>query len=432
MSKSDLTSTKKALGNLTWLFGEKVITMGLALLVSIVLARYLGASDFGKLNYLISFIAILMPFSALGLNAIVVRELVNERVETGTILGTSLALRALGGIVSIAFVLVGCLFLNKELLVSTNWLLLGAIGSAFSSLLIFDFYFQSIVQSQHVVKTRLIILTLSSILKFIAVFYHVPLNVFLILAVLEPVFTGGLLYVFFNIKKTKTIKFNFDFNYAKELFSQSKWLILSGFMAIVYLKVDQIMIGEMLGGEELGIYSVAVRMSEVWYFFPTAIVASFFPKLLKSRVDPVLYECNLQRLCDSLCWLGIIVAIFITLISSLLINTLYGQEYIFASQVLNIHVWAGVFIFMRALLSKWLIAEGLLKFSLLTHGIAAIINVALNYIWIPQFGIIGAAWATLISYALSSYLVLWFNRKTLPMAKIMTKTITFPYRLLKY
>ena len=145
MSKSDLTSTKKALGNLTWLFGEKVITMGLALLVSIVLARYLGASDFGKLNYLISFIAILMPFSALGLNAIVVRELVNERVETGTILGTSLALRALGGIVSIAFVLVGCLFLNKELLVSTNWLLLGAIGSAFSSLLIFDFYFQSIV-----------------------------------------------------------------------------------------------------------------------------------------------------------------------------------------------------------------------------------------------------------------------------------------------
>ena len=133
-----------------------------------------------------------------------------------------------------------------------------------------------------------------------------------------------------------------------------------------------------------------------------------------------------------MCWLGIIVAIFITLISSLLINTLYGQEYIFASQVLNIHVWAGVFIFMRALLSKWLIAEGLLKFSLLTDGIAAIINVALNYIWIPQFGIIGAAWATLISYALSSYLVLWFNRKTLPMAKIMTKTITFPYRLLKY
>lgn len=432
MSKSDLTSTKKALGNITWLFGEKIITMGLALFVSIVLARYLGASDFGKLNYLISFIAILMPFSALGLNAIVVRELVNERVETGTILGTSLALRALGGIVSIVFVLIGCLFFNKELLVSNNWLLLGAIGSAFSSLLIFDFYFQSIVQSQYVVKTRLIILIFSSTLKFVAVFYHVSLNAFLILSILEPVFTGGLLYVFFNMNKTNAIKFSFDFNYAKEILSQSKWLILSGFMAIVYLKIDQIMIGEMLGGEELGIYSVAVRMSEVWYFFPTAIVASFFPKLLKSRIDPVLYEYNLQRLCDSLCWLGIIVAIFITLISSLLIKTLYGQEYIFASQVLNIHVWAGVFIFMRALLSKWLIAEGLLKFSLLTHGIAAIINVALNYIWIPQFGIIGAAWATLISYALSSYLVLWLNCKTLPMAKIMTKTITFPYRLLKY
>ncbi|RCS69129.1 flippase [Vibrio casei] len=431
MSELNVTSTKKALGNITWLFGEKVITMGVALLISIVLARYLGVSDFGKLNYLISFIAILMPFSALGLNAIVVRELVNEKVNTGTILGTALLLRALGGLAAVVIVLCGCFILNKELLVSTNWLVLGAIGSGFSSLLLFDFYFQSIVQSQYVVKSRLIVLLLSSALKLLAIYYQMSLNLFLILVVLEPVFTGLLLYVFFNVKKNKLIKFKFDSNYAKELFSQSKWLILSGFMAIVYLKVDQIMIGEMLGSEELGIYSVAVRMSEVWYFFPTAIVASFFPKLLKSRVSYALYEYNLQRLCDSLCWLGIVVAIFITSISSLLINTLYGQEYNFASQVLNIHIWAGVFIFMRALLSKWLIAEGLLKFSLVTHGIAAVVNVVLNYIWIPQFGILGAAWATLIAYALSSYVVLWINRKTLPMAKIMTKTITFPYRLLK-
>lgn len=432
MPGSDLTSTKKAVNNVIWLFGEKIITMGLALLVSIILARYLGASDFGKLNYLISFIAILMPFSALGLNAIVVRELVNEKVETGVILGTSLVLRTLGGVTAILVVVIGCLVFNGELLVSSNWLILGAVGSSFSSLLLFDFYFQSIVQSQHVVKTRLIVLVLSSCLKFTAVYYQIQLNAFLVLVVLEPIMTGMILYLFFKIKNKKTIIFKFDLFYSKELLSQSKWLILSGFMAIVYLKVDQLMIGEMLGSEALGVYSVAVRMSEVWYFFPTAIVASFYPKLLKSKLEPILYEYNLQRLCDVLFWLGMIVAIAVTSISSLLIDILYGEEYTFAAQVLNIHIWAGVFIFMRALLSKWLIAEGLLKFSLLTHGIAAIVNVVLNYLWIPQFGIEGAAWATLISYALSSYIVLWSNRKTLSMAKIMTKTITFPYRFLKY
>lgn len=431
MSESDLTSTKKALGNITWLFGEKIITMGMALLVSIVLARYLGASEFGRLNYLISFIAIIVPFSTLGLNAIVVRELVNEKRDQGIILGTALMLRSLGGLVAITIIIVTSLIFNQELLISSKWLILGAIGSSFSSLLLFDFYFQSIVQSQHVVKTRLIVLCLSSTVKLFAVYYGVSLDLFLFLVILEPVATGLVLYFFFKFKKTKKILFKFDSNYAKELFSQSKWLILSGFMAVVYLKVDQLMIGEMLGSEQLGVYSVAVRMSEVWYFFPTAIVASFFPKLLKNKLNPRLYQRNLQRVCDVLCWFGVFVAILITLTSTLLISFLYGEEYNFAAKVLNIHIWAGVFIFMRALLSKWLIAEGLLKFSLLTHGIAALTNIVLNYIWIPQFGIIGAAWATFISYALSSYLVLWLSNNTLPMAKIMTRTITLPFRLFK-
>ncbi|TMN66828.1 flippase [Pseudoalteromonas sp. S1727] len=424
-----MTSTRKALGNITWLFSEKIVTMGLSLLVSIILARYLSPSEFGKLNYLISFIAILAPFSALGLNALIVRELVNSNRDDGLILGTALLLRISGG--CIAIVLATVFIWNTDLLITSNWLVLAAIGGSFSSLLLFDFYFQSRVQSQYVVTTRIIVLIVSSLLKLTSVYFELPLSYFLILVILEPIAIGGGLFFFFNIKKENGIVFKFDLKYAKELLSQSRWLILSGFMAIVYLKVDQLMIGEMLGSEDLGIYSVAVRISEVWYFFPVAIVTSFYPKLLKSKATPSLYRYNLQRLCDVLFWLGISVALLITLFSPQLISTLYGKEYSLASQVLSIHIWAGVFMFLRALLSKWLIAEGLLKFSLLTHGIAAIVNVYLNYIWIPEYGINGAAWATLISCALSSYLVLWFNSKTIPMALIMTNTITFPYRVLK-
>lgn len=429
MSNTDSTSTKKALGNVVWLFSEKIITMALALLVSIMLARYLGVSDFGKLNYLISFIAILMPFSALGLNALIVRELVNGNVDSGTILGTGLTLRAVGGLLSILLTVIFCFF-NQELLISSNWLILGAVGSSFSCIYIFDFYFQSIVKSQYVVKTRLTVLILSSTAKLLSVYLNLPLSIFLSLVIIEPILTGFLLNLFFKCKNSKSMNFKLNLKYGIELLSQSKWLVLSGFMAVVYLKVDQLMIGEMLGSNELGIYSVAVRMSEVWYFFPTAIVTSFFPKLLKSRNNPSLYKSNLQKLCDALFWLGMFVAIVVTATSNLFIGLLYGNEYNFASQVLNVHIWAGVFIFMRALLSKWLIAEGLLRFSLLTHGVAAIVNVILNYIWIPQYGIIGAAWATLISYALSSYFVLWFNSRTVPMAKIMTKTITLPCRII--
>lgn len=428
---SDITSTKKALKNVAWLFGEKFITMGLSLMVSVVLARYLGASDFGKLNYLLSFIIILTSFSALGLNSIVVRELVNKKVETGIVLGTSLSLRVLGGVLGVFSTILVCLLSSDGFLVQSTWLILAAIGCSFSSMLIFDFYFQSIVQSHYVVKARTIVLILVTSINLFAVFLQISLSIFLFIIVIEPILTAIVLFIFFKLNISKPVSFKYDASYAKELLSQSKWLIFSGFMAVVYLKIDQLMIGELLGSKELGVYSVAVRISEVWYFFPTAIVASFYPKILKSRTDPVVYKYNLQRLCDVLFWFGFLVAFVLTFISSLIINVLYGDEYTLASSVLSIHVWAGVFIFMRALLSKWLIAERLLKFSLLTQGIGAVSNVILNYIWIPQFGILGAAWATIISYAFSSYVVLWFHHKTLVMAQIMTRVITLPYRLIK-
>ncbi|MDN3389218.1 MULTISPECIES: flippase [unclassified Pseudoalteromonas] len=429
--KSTSISTKKAINNIVWLFGEKVLTMVLALAISVILARYLEVSDFGKFNYLLSVILILMPFSALGLNAIIVRELVNSKKESNVIVGTALILRVAGGIISTLLVVALIQLLDVELLIPEQWIVLGAIGSSFSSLYIVDFYFQSIVKSKYVVQVRVVVLIVSSFAKLVGVYYNVKLEYFLWVIVFEPIITGGLLCLYFIWFKKWSFKLKFEFSYAKELLSQSKWLILSGVMSIVCLKIDQIMIGEMLNGEELGIYSVAVRLSEVWYFFPTAIVASFFPKLLNSRSDSILYEKNLQQLCDYLFWLGITLALVITMLSSLIIKVLYGDNYTASSEILNIHIWSGVFIFIRALLSKWLIAEGLLSFSLVSHGAAAVMNILLNYFLIPSFGITGAAWATLISYAISGYLILWFHCKTRPMAEIMTKTTTFPYRVLK-
>ena len=423
--------TNKALRNVTWLFGEKCLTMGLSLAVSIMLARNLGVSDFGKLNYLLSYIALLVPFSSLGLNSLVVRELVNRDRELGLILGVALSLRWIGGGAVILIIFLITLIFPPSLLISNNWVILGAIGSSFIALQVFDSYFQSLVKSKYVVVTRSIVLIVSSSINLLAVILELSLDYFLAIAVMNPILTGLGLYTFYRRESKCSIKLKFEVKYAINLISQSKWLIFSGFMAIVYLKIDQIMIGDILGSDELGVYSVAVRLSEVWYFFPTAIVVSFFPKLLKSKNDNQLYMENLQKLCDCLFWLGITVAIFVGLVSNFAVTYLYGEDYSMASDVLNVHVWAGVFIFIRALLSKWLISEGLLKFSLFTHGIAAVINVVLNYIWIPQYGIVGAAFATLISYATSSYFVLWLFKSTRPMAIIMSRSVYFPLRAIK-
>ncbi|XAW89655.1 flippase [Vibrio sp. CDRSL-10 TSBA] len=425
------TSTKKAFKNIAWLLGEKGITMGLSLGVSIVLARYLGSAEFGQLNYLTSFIALLVPFSSLGLNGLVVRELVNGDRSEATIVGTALTLRVVGGVVAILLTTVMCLFIYTNTLVPMQWMILASIGSMFTSLYLFDFYFQSIVESKYAVKSKVLTLLIASGLKVLAVYYDLPLQYFLMLIVLEPALNGLLLAMFFVRRKQFTERMAYHPQYSKDLISQSKWLIFSGFMSVIYLKIDQLMIGDMLGDSFLGDYSIAVRISEVWYFFPVAFVSSFFPKLLKNRTDQTRYQKNLQLICDGLFWLALALAVFMSLSADWLVYTLYGAEYAAAAQVLVIHIWAGVFIFMRALLSKWLIAESQLKFSLVTHGLAALVNIVLNLWWIPVYGIVGAAWATLISYACSSYLVLWLHKDTLIMAKIMSNTLTFPVRVLR-
>jgi O-antigen/teichoic acid export membrane protein len=125
-----------------------------------------------------------------------------------------------------------------------------------------------------------------------------------------------------------------------------------------------------------------------------------------------------------------VVAIVISFILKPLVVFLYGCIYAAAGVILALHIWAGLFVFMRSLLSKWLLAEELDVFSLVTHGVGAVINVVLNYWLIPLYQGQGAAIATLVSYAFASYIVLFFHSSTWPMAKVMTKSLFFPSRIL--
>ena len=161
------------------------------------------------------------------------------------------------------------------------------------------------------------------------------------------------------------------------------------------------------------------------------MAASFFPSLLKFKeTDKQKYQQQLQRLCDVLFISALVIAFMLTFLSDWLIVFLFGDEYYAAGKILALHIWAGVFVFMRALLSKWLLAENLLFFSLVTHGVGAIINIGLNLWLIPMYHGVGAAIATVISYAFASYIVLFFHPSTWPMAKIMTKSLFFPSRFL--
>ncbi|HHT1808591.1 TPA: flippase [Klebsiella pneumoniae] len=425
---SILKSRNEAFYNSLWLLSERVITILFTFTVGIFLARYLGPNDFGVYNYLISIITLLSPLTALGLNAVVVRDLVDAQREdhddTNVILGTSCVLRFFGGLFACASLLFVDIYFNISQN-NTLWLVLLASANIFSCFQVVDFWLQSKVNSKYSAILRLSIFINSSLVKLISIiFFSCGLKTILIIQTFE-VLASGVLYVpLYKYLKGKIFNWSYNKNKAKTLMSKSWWLILSGVAEVLYLKIDQIMLGMINGYSTVATYAVAARLSEAWYFFPTIITASFFPLLILAKKESEeKYKHTLLDLSRKLFFCALIISIFITIIAHTAINILYGEAYAESATILIIHIWASLFVFMRAVLSKWLVIENMLPFSLVTHISGAIVNIILNLILIPKMGGIGSAIATVISYSISSYFSLFIFKRTRVMGWIMTKAI---------
>jgi O-antigen/teichoic acid export membrane protein len=191
------------------------------------------------------------------------------------------------------------------------------------------------------------------------------------------------------------------------------------------------MLGQMTNDSEVGIYSTAVRLSEVWYFIPLAIVTSVFPALVrvKERGERI-YQRRLQQLYDFLAWLGLSVGIFFTFTSDRIIVLVFGEPYAAAGPILAVHIWAGIFIFLKVAMHRWLINEGRLIFLFLSSGLGAVVNVGLNLYLIPEYGGMGAAVATVISYALASLFACFLWRPAWNNGWMMVKALFVPLRAL--
>lgn len=410
---------------------EKIMTMLANLTVSVFLGRYLGPELFGELSYVLAIGVIISPIAALGLNAIVTRELINRPKEPSKVMSTALFLRVLGALggslLCATLVLANIGITSREGHVA---LLFVAFGNLFTSLSVIEFWFQSKVKAKTVAQMRSMVIVIFSILKLGTLYFSNDISVIASVYAVETTFIG---LGFFYLAKKESIDISLefvDFKYGKSLLKQSMWLFFSSLAAIIYLKIDQVMLANMVSLSEVGVYSVASRISEVWYFFSNALVISLFPSLLllKNSGDNEKYAIRIQKISDVLCWSAVVLVVVIVFSSEFIIGLLYGAEYERSHLILNIHIFAAIFVFMRSLVSKWIISEGLLKYSLFSQGVGAIINIAANLVLIPEYGGVGAAVATLFSYIGASYLVFLFSSRTRPIFLVMSKSLFLPFR----
>lgn len=417
---------QKILGNTGWLFADKVLRMGVGLLVWVWIARYLGPEQFGAYSYALAFVALFSAFATLGLDNIVVRDIVRDPSCKDEILGTAFILKLIGGGSALLLATFGILLLrpNDSLAI---WLVgIIATGMVFQAFDTIDFWFQSQVASKYTVYAKNTAFLLFALVKIGLILVNAPLIAFALAGAGEIAVGAFGLVIAYKSHGHMLKAWRGSLNWANKLLKNSWPLILGGLSVMIYMRIDQIMLGDMVGSEAVGIYSAATRISEVWYFIPMAIASSVFPSVIQAKsVDDALYYHRLQRLFSLMTALSFVIAIMMTFLSTKVVTILFGKAFSPAGPVLAIHIWASLFVFLGVAQSSWDIAENLTKLALLRTFLGAIINVVLNIILIPHYLAIGAAIATVISYAFSAYILNAFHKKTMPIFRCQTKSLLF-------
>lgn len=418
----------KYFNNTSWLFAEKILRLITGLLIGAWVAKYLGPNQFGVLSYSISYVALFSVFASLGLNEIVVKNILEYPLRISEILSTTFWLKIFGAFVSILLILLTIKLGSNDN--STNKIIfILATSTIFQSFNVFDLYFQSKVLSKYVVYANFGSQFLSSIFKILLITYKAPLIFFAYVALFDVIILAIGLTLFFVKKTDFNLKlFVFNKKIAQQLFNSSWPLIMSGFIISVYMKIDQIMIKEMLDLHSVGLYSAAVRISEAWYFIPMVLTGSLFPAIINSKkISSKLYYLRLQSLFNLLFWFSTILSIIVTFFGDIFISFLYGDEYSQSSLVLTVHIWAGIAVSFGAVWSKWIIAENKQKYIIVFHLSSMLMNILMNLILIPIYGILGSAIATAFSCISAQLIALFFYKRKISLQFLLNAIIPFKY-----
>ncbi len=418
---------RRVVQNSGWLIAERLVRIGFVFLISVWTARYLGPSGFGTLAYALSLVTIVQTVGTMGMRSVVVAELAEDPKREAETTGTAVGLQLAASVISSVALLLLLWGLGGD---HESMLLIAvlSLGLPLNAITVLELVFQAHLQSQHAFVARTAGLVVASLTRVGLLLLEAPLVGFAAAGAIELGLTGVAFAVIYQRTNGGLFRLRYRWGVARRLVAKSWPLFVSALSAVAYLKIDQVMLQEMRGATEVGVYAVAARLSEIWYFIPTAIGSSLLPLLIARRADPAAYHESLVRSLTVAAWLGIAMAAGITVIAEPLISILYTDAFSATVGILRVHVWSAPFVFMGAIVGRALVAENRMRVELVRNLAGAVVNIALNLVLIPPLGGMGAAIATLISHATAAYLCFLVLPQLRPHFWRMTRALAWPLR----
>lgn len=397
---------RRYFANTGWMFGGQLVALVMSFFIGAWLARYLGPTDYGIINYALAFSGLFSFAASLGVDAILVRELVKNPGKRDVLMGTSFVMKLIGGFIALALV-VAAAFSFEASGLNRLLIIVFSFGFIVQALNVIYQYFQAEVKAKYNTLSQLVATLITAALKIVFILSGMDLVWLIVIFAADSVWQSFFFIYYYRRQGLRLGTWSFDKRLAKKILAGSWFLVLTAAASFILLKIDQVMIGRLMGEGAVGLYAAAVKFAEVWYFLPAILCASLFPAIINSRkVDESLFKQRLGNFYTLMLIISIFIAGVTTALARPIVLWLFGFDYANSVPLLQIYAWSSIGLFLGWGIQQRLVAEDRLQKVFLSYSAAMILNVILNVLFISRFGLTGAAWATLISYTLLPLMML--------------------------
>ncbi len=418
IGKLNLSPTKeKVISNVVWAVTGKVVTLLGGLLVGIFVARYLGPEQYGLMSYVMSYVALFQVLASFGMDQIEIREEAKTPEEKNKIIGTAFVLKISFALITMLLVAITAWIFEADSF--TKWMIIlysaSMIANSFG---VIRNYFTSLVWNEYIVKTEITRTFIGAGIKIGLLLLHAPLVWFIAATLFDTILIAGGYFVSYRSKIDSIKKWAFDREQARYLIKQSFPLLLSGAAVVIYQKIDQVMLGNMLNKEAVGFYAVAGTFVGIIGFIPTILAQTITPILVRTHAaNRNEYVKKAQLYMNISTWLIILVCLLVSLSAYPLIRYTYGLQYLPAVSILQITIFKEIGYSLAQSSGTMIITENIQKIVVLRNLIGCVTCIILNLWLIPLYGVIGAATSSIIT----AFCTGWLSHAILPQYKHIFK-----------
>lgn len=400
-------SGNKIIRNAGWLVYNKIFSLLMSLFVTVKIVNHFGSEDYGAYAYAVSVVAILETIVTFAEPRVTKKKYLNY--DPAFVVYNSMIAR---GLLSIVALVIGVVFMiiYRGTLQFNRMFVVLLMNNIITNLSFgIETCFEYNLKSKNIVIQLNIIALLTAVLQIIAVYFKLDILSLCYIGTISSIVGFISIYIQYRCEYHRVLRNQFDFRFVCSIIGESGPLAIAAAAATIYTKCDSVMIGNILGNSDVGVYAVGLKLFNIAKIAIVPVRTSLFPKQMELyHSDKKRYEQLYIATASCMTWLCVIGIVLSYIMLPPIFVVFFSIEYRGALGVFNISAIGLIFMYNAVLRTGHYSITNDGKIMMYTQLTCAVLNIILNAFLIPLWGINGAAVATVATNVVSLMLSNFF------------------------